>query len=84
MKTFDVVLNLHNENILVGYLGAAKERKLIVNFKYDPEFLAGDNFFNISPELYATPETDELGSALLEQALPKRIRRITSRTKARR
>jgi len=35
-------------------------------------------------DLLATPETDELGSALLEQALPERIRRITSRTKARR
>lgn len=55
MKTFDVVLNLYDENILVGHLGAAKERKLIVNFQYDPTFLAGDNFFNISPELYATP-----------------------------
>lgn len=54
METFDVVLNLNGKDVLVGYLGAAKERKLVVNFQYDPTFLAGKNFFNISPELYET------------------------------
>jgi len=33
-------------------------------------------------DLIATPETDELGSILMEQALPDRIRRIVNRTKA--
>lgn len=32
-------------------------------------------------DLLATPETDELGSILMEQALPERIRRISKRTK---
>lgn len=55
MKSFNVVLNLLGEDILVGRLGAAKDRKLVISFQYDPEFLASDNFFNISPELYETP-----------------------------
>lgn len=33
-------------------------------------------------DLIGTPETDELGSVLMEQALPERIRRITKRTRA--
>lgn len=33
-------------------------------------------------DLIATPETDELGAILMEQALPQRIRRISNRTKA--
>jgi len=33
-------------------------------------------------DLLGTPETDELGSILMEQALPERIRRITKRTRA--
>jgi len=33
-------------------------------------------------DLIATPETDELGLILMEQALPERIRRISNRTKA--
>lgn len=76
MKTFDVVLNLYGEDILVGHLGAAKERKLIVNFQYDPMFLAGKNFFNISPELYATsaiqyPNPKEL-FGFMEDSMPDR------------
>ncbi|MFW5451637.1 MAG: type II toxin-antitoxin system HipA family toxin [Methylophagaceae bacterium] len=55
MKNFDVVLNLLGEDILVGQLGAANERKLVVSFQYNPAFLAGENFFNISPELYEVP-----------------------------
>jgi len=35
-------------------------------------------------DLLGTPETDELGSILMEQALPERIRRITNRTRAKR
>lgn len=54
MKTFDVMLNLLGEDILVGSLGASKERKLIVNFQYDLSFLVSENFFNISPELFKT------------------------------
>jgi len=55
MKTFKVMLNLLDEDLLVGYLGAAKERKLIINFQYAAEFLNSSVFFNISPELYETP-----------------------------
>ncbi len=55
MKTFDVMLNVYGKDILVGYLGAAKERKLVVNFQYDSTFLTSESFFNISPELYKTP-----------------------------
>ncbi len=35
-------------------------------------------------DLLATPETDELGAILMEQALPDRVRRIANRTKSRR
>lgn len=52
MKCFDVVLNVLGEDILVGQLGAVKERKLVISFQYDLAFLASKNFFNISPELY--------------------------------
>ena len=55
MKTFKVMLNQQGQDTLVGYLGAAKERKLIINFQYAPEFLSSSLFFNISPELYETP-----------------------------
>jgi len=54
VKNFSVVLNLYGEDILVGSLGASKERKLVINFQYAPTFLASENFFNISPELYET------------------------------
>jgi serine/threonine-protein kinase HipA len=76
VKTFDVVLNLYGEDILVGHLGAAKERKLVVNFHYDPIFLTGENFFNISPELYKTaaiqyPNPKEL-FGFMEDSMPDR------------
>jgi len=77
MKTFDVVLNLNGEDILVGHLGTAKERKLVVNFQYAPTFLASENFFNISPELYETaaiqypsPQKDLFG--FMEDSMPDR------------